>query len=437
MTFDSDSETTRYIAPSAIMRWFVCALAAMAIALSSYLLVKSMTGGSLPGCGADTTFDCDSVLASRWSHVLGVPVSAPAIAMYLVVLIALQLSVGGTAARRRLAWMVLVVLASAILASAAWFVGVQVYLGSYCLYCMGAHALGVVLAVTLLSLAPKGPAKINPQDPDEPVDVMMIPLPFVAGLMVTGVIITGLLAGTQIIFKPAARVDIHLVQGKKDLDTGKDAGEARAMTILGGKVRLNPYDYPMMGSYEADHIIVYLFDYTCPNCRAMHHQFAKAVADLDGKLGIVKLAVPLDASCNPHVEKTSSMHQSACALAQLSTAVFLADQSKFHEYDVWLSAGANPPGVEEARDKAIELIGKPALEKQRASGEIERRIQSNITVYGMTGGSVVPQFIMGNTRIFSRPDAEQMMALFKEHLGIEPANAPAITPSQNQSPKQP
>lgn len=411
---------TRYSQPSLWARWFLCALTLAAIAISSLLLYKSIVGGTLPGCSASGTFDCDSVLATRWSHVLGVPVSALAIAMYLAVLVGLQLTTGAAASRARSAWLGLIALAVTILAAAAWFIGLQVYLGSYCLYCMLAHVLGGVLAVSLLSMAPKGPQRVNAADTDEPLDTMMIPASRIAGLALAGVLLTTLLVGTQLMFKPQVRADVQLIQGKEDIDTGKAQGEHRAMTILGGKIRFEPYNYPMIGSPTADHIIVYLFDYTCPNCRDMHHQLEKAVKDLNGKLGVVMLAVPLDAKCNPHVEKTIPMHQSACALAELSMAVFLADREKLPAFDTWVSQGPKPPGVEEAQAKAIELVGEQALSKQLASNEIEKRIKGNITVYGLTGGSVIPQFVMGNVRIFSRPDPEQMMALFKEHLGIEP-----------------
>lgn len=436
MTTDITNEfTTRYHQPAAGVRWFLCFLAAAAIAISSFLLFKSITGGSLPGCSASGTFDCDSVLATRWSHVLGVPVSVPAIAMYLAVLIALQMSIAQKATSRRNAWLVLITLSIAILAAAAWFIGVQVYLGSYCLYCMTAHGVGVILAVTLLVIAPRGARKINSADPDEPVDAMMIPATTLAGLAILGVCLTALLAASQVLIKHTSQADIQIVTGQEDFDTGKDKGKERTISILGGQVRLKPHNYPMLGSPNADHIIVYLFDYTCPNCRAMQHQLSKAVDDLGGKLGVVKLAVPLDAKCNQHVQTTAKMHMSACALAQLSTAVFLADPTKFHDYDVWLSAGASPPSVDDARAKAVQLVGKEALEKQINSPNIDTRIQANINVYGRTGGTVVPQFVMGNIRIFSRPDPEQMMALFKEHLNIEPkATSPAPTPASPISP---
>lgn len=416
----TESALTRYVPPSVVTRWILCTLALAAIAISSLLLYKSLAGGTLPGCSATGTFDCDSVLATRWSHVLGVPVSAMAIAMYLALLVCLQMTASNAQERSRAAWKYLIILSAAILGSAVWFVGLQVYLGSYCLYCMLAHALGGVLAISLLGLAPKGPQRVNPSDTTEPLDILMIPKSRMAVLAIAGLLVTASLVTTQLIFKPAIQADVQLVQGQPDIDTGKTEGARRAMSILGGKVRLEPYQYPMIGSPDADKIIVYLFDYTCPNCRDMHHQLEKAVVDLKGKLGVVMLAVPLDSKCNPYVEKTIAMHQSACALAELSLAVFLADREKLHAFDAWVSQGQRPPGVDEARAKAVELVGEQALAKQLASGEISKRIQGNITVYGLTGGTVVPQFVMGNVRIFSRPDPDQMMALFKEHLGIEP-----------------
>ena len=50
--------------------WGARLLLLIALAVSSYLLYHSLAGGGqLAGCGADSAFDCESVLASKWSKV--------------------------------------------------------------------------------------------------------------------------------------------------------------------------------------------------------------------------------------------------------------------------------------------------------------------------------------------------------------------------------
>jgi len=56
---------------------------------AGYLLLRSLQDGPVAGCGGAGS-PCDSVLKSRWAYVLpGVPVTAPALASYLVLLFAL------------------------------------------------------------------------------------------------------------------------------------------------------------------------------------------------------------------------------------------------------------------------------------------------------------------------------------------------------------
>src|SRR4051812_48422853 len=60
-------------------------LMAAAIAVSSYLAWTSLSGGVAVGCGPES--NCDRVLHSRWAYWFGIPVSIPALLLYVTVLI--------------------------------------------------------------------------------------------------------------------------------------------------------------------------------------------------------------------------------------------------------------------------------------------------------------------------------------------------------------
>src|SRR5690606_25598991 len=129
-----------YQPPGLAMGWLIRLLILGAMAVSGLLLAWSLSGATLPGCGPGSAFDCGSVLASRWSKWFGLPVSALAMAMYLAMLILVQWAQDASSLRcRRLAWLALVTASLGVLWSVAWFVGLQVTMQQYCLYCMIAH----------------------------------------------------------------------------------------------------------------------------------------------------------------------------------------------------------------------------------------------------------------------------------------------------------
>src|SRR5580704_3726379 len=61
--------------------WLMRLLCCAALGVTGYLAVTALQEGEVAGCGSGGTFDCSYVLHSRWSKVLGVPVSIPAFAL--------------------------------------------------------------------------------------------------------------------------------------------------------------------------------------------------------------------------------------------------------------------------------------------------------------------------------------------------------------------
>ena len=79
--------------PPVGMVWLARLVALVAASIAGYLLWASLVGGAkLAGCGDDGGFGCESVLTSRWSSWCGMPVSLPAVIVYLTLLAALWAS---------------------------------------------------------------------------------------------------------------------------------------------------------------------------------------------------------------------------------------------------------------------------------------------------------------------------------------------------------
>src|SRR5260221_14735594 len=113
--------------PGRIGLWGMRALAVAALGVSGYLLSVSLDQQRLPvGCGAGS--GCAAVLASRWSSLLGIPVSAAAALVYLGVFIATFYVGGNRPPRvRRIAWSLLIGSAAIIAGAALWFISLQIW----------------------------------------------------------------------------------------------------------------------------------------------------------------------------------------------------------------------------------------------------------------------------------------------------------------------
>src|SRR5436309_12183590 len=136
------------VAPGPLL--LVRLLMAGAIGVSGYLAWTSLSGGAVAGCGPDS--GCDKVLHSRWAYWLGIPVSVPALLVYVAVL-GLSFRLGGKnpAAQQRKVWPLLVGAALMVMGGAIWFTGLQLFvIHSFCKFCMTGHALGVAAAAIIL-----------------------------------------------------------------------------------------------------------------------------------------------------------------------------------------------------------------------------------------------------------------------------------------------
>ncbi|MCC6509549.1 MAG: thioredoxin domain-containing protein, partial [Pirellulaceae bacterium] len=140
-------------------------LSSTALAISGYLSYVAFTSSKIVGCGGGM-FDCDHVLHSQWSTMLGLPVAAWASSMYLGVLAALLFSARAAvspvpSALRQWTWFIVTTAAVSAGLAALWFTGLQVFvLEHLCPWCLGAHTCGLLLCISTLVLSPL-PAKVK------------------------------------------------------------------------------------------------------------------------------------------------------------------------------------------------------------------------------------------------------------------------------------
>lgn len=376
---------------------FIRVLALAAASVAGYLLVVSLQQHGLPlGCGQGS--GCDEVLRSRWSSLLGVPIGAFALGAYVAALIG---SLCGT-------WRLLTLIAVSVIASAVWFVSLQLFvLYAVCPWCMADHALGVAMSGLILwTVRRRSVGEMQPPN---------LMLPSVGGLVVAGCFIA-----LQVAFGSSTAAVARLPAGE-NADTGP--GSDRQVSVLNGKLVLNIHELPVLGSADAPKLIVLLFDYCCPHCRATHGYLLEGMSTYPGQYGVVLLPMPLDAKCNPTVGETERRFLESCDLARVALAVWRTKPEAFADFDAWLYEPEMPRKLDEARARAAEVMSPASLDAVLADAWIEARIAADVRTYADSGAQTLPILLSpGMDSLVGRPEsAEELFAILERELGLTPA----------------
>jgi uncharacterized membrane protein len=132
------------------VRWGVRVLATIAVGISIYLAWHAISLQSVVGCSTSAYVDCDEVLQSRWSKLVGVPVAFLGVACYSTLLVLAFVPQRSSTISRYTSTALLL---TALIAAGAglWFDGLQLLsLQKFCIYCMGVHLCGLIIAGLLL-----------------------------------------------------------------------------------------------------------------------------------------------------------------------------------------------------------------------------------------------------------------------------------------------
>lgn len=386
--------------PSKRYRFWLAAKILLGLAClgAGYLLVVALKNGPVAGCGAGSS--CDTVLKSRWAYLLpGVPVTAPALFTYLVLLFGLIFK------PRSKSWEgVFVVGALMVIGAAAWFTGLQIFvLKSLCKWCLATHALGVAGSIFLLLGL-------------RPIQRELIPLASAAAAMALA-----MLAACQIFMPQSTTANTEL---------GADGlrGAGKVIEIAGLKLDIGKVPY--RGNPESESRILILFDYTCSSCRRVHGYLQRAEERFgkDNYL-VVMLPTPLNSNCNRYFEETP--HRNACLFASMAYAMWDADPEKFYEFDRWMietGSASVPPDAEAARAKAEQLLGKEALAAALADPQLPEKIETASKVWNVlktkTGQPAMPKMVWSNGSLTegSTGTEFELFGMMEEKLRLKRVN---------------
>lgn len=442
--------------------WAVRILSLVAMSIAGYLAYNAIANAQPAGCGP--TGGCGEVLSSRWSKLFGVPVSIPAMLVYAGIIVGtFFITPGKRDTTRRDAWLVLITLAIFAGLGAIWFIGLQLFvIKAVCPYCMTDHACGLIAAGILLVRAPLSKSKSTLKPPRGTFAMVMTVAVFGAfvALQVRYPASTATIdiggkdyptdrngpgvkdrinkdeigkdrAGKHTVGKdgstiPPGFVAVKGIKDPSEIDPNSEIWlKLRSGPAPNGYVSLPRREFPVLGTYDAEHLFVALVDYTCPHCRDLHgHLHAMHKRYGEQQISFLIVPMPLDAKCNFNVRETHPRHKDACALAKTALIVYRAAPEKFSEFDDWLFSSSKGARTEtEAVEKAIEVLGQERYKEVAADPWIDQQILRDVTLYSLSSTSTdrrIPRLLYKGITISGPADAATLFRLLEDNVGLKP-----------------
>ncbi len=198
--------------------------------------------------------------------------------------------------------------------------------------------------------------------------------------------------------------------------------EPREISLFKGKIKVQAHEQLLLGSLEAEHLLVEFFDYSCPHCRSMHGRLKSAQVRYGKKaLGILLVPIPLHSACNKYVQAHLAVQDyAACKISQLAWSVWNEKKELFPEFHSWLMETEKTRGEKEATEYVKKLIGEEALERQRKDWKVNEQMMRSVNWYGEVGGGDLPQIFLGKTRILGDMGETVLFQRLEKELGIIP-----------------
>ncbi|HSP42842.1 MAG TPA: vitamin K epoxide reductase family protein [Luteolibacter sp.] len=344
-------------------------LALAGLGINILLLTRTMGDAAIAGSGGG---DCDEVLATRWSSLLGLPIPAAGIVVFGLLLLSHF---------RRLE-ILRPPLLGCITGAALWFIGVQAFiLGKFCPWCMAAHGVGLALVGTGIVAGRAGSSRH---------------LSAWAGLAVFAV------AAMQV-FGPE-RAGHRLEEVKS---TGSNNISAR-----------DPAELPLLGPSDAAHVLTAYFDYQCAACRTLAGHLAALMEKHPRTVAVRLVPVPMERRCNPAAPATAQ-RPGSCEIAAIALAVWKRSPDRFADFHGALLAD---PSAHAARRFVLTLVEPGELAVITDDPRIEEAIRSNVHDWrGMARSNPqLPKLLLSAGRVLhgSPPGEETFIELMERELGL-------------------
>jgi uncharacterized membrane protein/protein-disulfide isomerase len=238
--------------------------------------------------------------------------------------------------------------------------------------------------------------------------------------------------------KPSLPSDSTGADSKSD-SHAKSAGDAapsesagskksRLIKLLGGKLTLDVYEHPVIGSPEAPHIVVEIISYDCPHCRKMFPIMEHALERYGDQVALLVMVEPLDKECNKLITNPEMSHPGSCATAKLAMGIARVNPSAFATFHEFLmSTKDKPPEMQAVLPKAYVLADRDQLRKLTQGDELTKQLDSYVDLFATlqkrSGEKTfgLPVQILGDHVMHGSVEHEEdVFQAWEKYLGVKP-----------------
>jgi protein-disulfide isomerase len=229
--------------------------------------------------------------------------------------------------------------------------------------------------------------------------------------------------------EPAAVADRNEVsENDVSQPADEEPGRARIVEFLGGKLKLDVYKHPLIGSPDAPHVIVEMVSYDCKHCRATHGTMKQALSRYGSQVAVIIMIVPLDRECNKLVTNAAASHRGACATARMVLSVATLKPSAFPKFHDWLMADKErPPALTSIIARAYGLVNRQRVRELSDSEQVKTQIEGYINLFAtlqrQNSGKEfgLPVQILGDHVMSGTVEKPaDIHRAWEEHLGVKP-----------------
>ncbi len=395
-------------------------------------------------CNLGGAFDCDKVNTSRWSELLGLPISFWAVPLYLAMgwlaLVGRRGDRRGAKARGALTivvgWNVLV---SLVLAYISLFV-----LEYICLFCVALYVLHF-LALGLVLVPPGGRRPALPAGMDLGVAAavalvslaLLYPLNMTIGSSLDEAVVQQLEQAAE----PSAGAEGEPAKGKRGGGTVQ-----LPATVLD----IAPHQHaPSTGPADAAVEVVVVSDFQCGYCRRLQGSMAGLEDRYHDRVRFSFVHLPLDEGCNPNMSR--QMHPRACAAAVAAQCAH--HQGRFGAYHDQLFLNQRHLEDDDLRTHAERVgLDLAAFDACVAGGEALAQVEADVALVNDLGikgtprtyvngrelkGAIPQRIIDAAIRVAlgeAEAQADGTVATYDETVDAEPLPAGPMAMVQQQGP---
>ena len=225
-----------------------------------------------------------------------------------------------------------------------------------------------------------------------------------------------------------AKIDTASAASEKPAPETSEPAKTRLVKFLGGKLTLDVYQHPLIGSPEAPQIAIEMVSYDCTHCRKMYPIIEHALERYGDQVALLVMVQPLDKDCNRLITDPAVSHPGACATAKLAMGVARVNPSAFARFHDFLMSGKDkPPTFEAVLPKAHVLADRDRLRKLTQSDELKKQLEGYVNLYetlqkrsGRKDFGLPIQILGDHVMNGAVEHKEDVFKAWEKHLGVKP-----------------